>query len=135
MRRSLSAAALGTLLVTAACGGGSGDTKADSGSGAGASKPGATVDMTFTLFKQTDVTLKAGETLTFVNQNPITHIIVQGDWMAGADGLRTSEKDDGTYKLDVSKKGDKVEHTFDKAGTFKFFCTIHKGMSGAVTVT
>ncbi len=134
MRRSLAAAAIGTLLLTAACGG-SGDTKADSGSGAGATKPGATVDMAFTLFKQTDVTLKAGETLTFINQNPITHIIVQGDWMAGADGLRTSEKDDGTYKLDVSKKGDKVEHTFDKAGTFKFFCTIHKGMSGTVTVT
>ena len=135
MRRSFAAAAIGTLLLTSACGGGGGGDKKADGAGSGASKAGATVDMAFTLFKQTDVTLKAGETLTFVNQNPITHIIVQGDWMAGADGLRTSEKDDGTFKLDVSKKGDKVEHTYDKAGTFKFFCTIHKGMSGTVTVT
>ena len=132
MRRLATALALGSVLLATACGGD--DAPAETGKG-GATKPGATVPMVFTEFKPTDFTIKAGETLTFENENAITHVIVGGTWKADGNGLRTEEKDDGTYKLNVSKKGDKVEHTFTTAGTFQFFCTIHKGMNGTVTVT
>jgi plastocyanin len=37
--------------------------------------------------------------------------------------------------LKLSKKGQQVSHTYDKAGTFTYFCTIHKGMNGSVTVS
>ena len=30
--------------------------------------------------------------------------------------------------------GDKFEHKFDKAGTFKYVCTVHPGMEGEVVV-
>jgi plastocyanin len=132
MRRVMTAIAIGTVLLGSACGGSS---KTDT-STSGAKKPGATVPMVFTEFKPTDFTIKTGQTLTFENENPITHIIVEGSWkVAGSDGLRTSEMDDGTFKLTVNKKGDKVEHTFDKPGTYQFFCTIHKGMNGTVVVS
>ena len=133
MRRTATGLALASLLLASACGGG-GDNKAD-GASTTADKPGATVPMVFTEFKPTDFTIKAGQTLTFENENPITHVIVEGSWKVDGNGLRTEEKDDGTFNLKVSKKGDKVEHTFDKAGTYQFFCTIHKGMNGTVTVS
>ncbi len=129
MLRSFAAAAIGTVLLTTACGG------SEATPSAAAPASGTTVDMVFTEFKQTDVTIKAGETLTFVNANPIEHVIVQGPWKAGSDELRTTETDDGTFRLEVAKKGERVEHTFAQAGTFQFFCTIHKGMNGTVTVT
>ena len=136
MRRLATTVALTSLLLASACGGS--DDKADTPSGGGstgASKAGATVPMVLTEFKPTDFTIKAGETLTFENENNITHVIVGGSWKADANGLRTEEKDDKSYDLKVSKKGDKVEHTFDKPGTYQFFCTIHKGMNGTVTVS
>jgi plastocyanin len=132
MRRAMTALAIGTLMLGSACGGG-GSTK-DAGS-SGANKPGATVPMVFTEFKPTDFAIKAGQTLTFENENPIKHVIVEGAWKAGSDGLRTEGKDDGTFSLTVNKKGDKVEHTFDKPGTYQFFCTIHFGMNGTVVVS
>lgn len=135
MRRTAALALVlvtGALLVT----GCSSDDDSAGAMAKGASAPaGAEVHMTFTLFKEKDVTIKAGESLTFVNDNPIEHVIVQGPWEAGSDGLRTSEKDDGTFRLTVKDKGDTASQAFPTAGKYQFFCTIHKGMNGAVTVT
>lgn len=111
------------------CGGSSSPT-----SSGVATPPGAEVHLAFTLFTERDVAIKAGESLTFVNDNPIEHLIVQGPWKAGSDGLRTSESDDGTFRLTLKDKGDTASQAFPTAGTFPFFCTIHKGMSGTVTV-
>jgi plastocyanin len=140
MRRTASLTAIGTLLLATACGGSSDGNssdgnKASSDGGAASSRPGATVDMVFTEFVQSQVAIDAGQTVTFVNRNPITHTIVEGTYTVNAaDGLRTEENDDGAFELMVSKEGESVAHTFTKAGTFQFFCTIHKGMNGTVTV-
>jgi plastocyanin len=92
--------------------------------------------MTFTLFGESDVSIKAGQAVTFVNDNPIEHVIVQGPWKADAGtGLRTAETDDGTFSLTVKDKNDVASHVFPKAGVFQFFCTIHKGMNGTVRVS
>ncbi|MCU1594302.1 MAG: hypothetical protein JWO12_1694 [Frankiales bacterium] len=134
MRRTALVLSIGTLVLASACGGSSG-TKAD-GAATKAAKPGATVEMDFSLFAKKDFAIKAGQTLTFVNNNPITHQIVEGAWKAGSDGLRTSEMDDGAFNLKIDpKKGFTAEHTFEKAGTFQFFCTIHKAMNATVTVS
>ena len=132
MHRSAVAAAIGTLLLASACGGAS-----DSNKTTGSSKPGATVHMVFTEFKPADYSIKVGQALTFANDDPITHSIVEGSWTADkGTGLRTSEQDDGTFKLSIDpRKGFTAEHVFDKAGTFQFFCTIHKGMNATVTVS
>ena len=134
MRRTALVLSIGTLVLASACGGSSG-SKSDGGSKA-AAKPGATVAMDFSLFAKKDFAIKAGQTLTFVNNNPITHQIVEGAWKADSEGLRTSESDDGAFKLDIEpKKGFTAEHTFTKPGTFQFFCTIHKAMNATVVVS
>jgi plastocyanin len=132
MRRTAVALAIGTLVLASACGGSSG-TKKSTGT---AAKPGATVSIDFSLFAKKDFAIKTGQALTFVNNNPITHEIVEGPWKADSQGQRTSEMNDGTFDLKIdAKKGFTAEHVFDKAGTFQFFCTIHKGMNATVTVS
>lgn len=124
---ALSAAA---ALVLSACS----SDEPEAAPSAGAPAGGTVVMMPLTQFSPTSVTVKAGETLTWENSNDIGHTIVQGTYAVDGNGQRTSETDDGTYRLDVAKKGDRVSHTFSTAGTFQFFCTIHKAMNGTVTV-
>jgi len=133
VRRTAAAAALGTLLLTAACGGSSGSGKAAT---AAPAKPGAAVAIPLLSFTPDKVTIHPGQTVTWTNGNDITHVLVQGSYQVDpGSGLRTSEKDDRTFSLKVAHKGDVVTHTYPVAGTFTYFCSIHKGMNATVTVT
>jgi len=54
-------------------------------------------------------------------------------------GRHTVEADNGSFKSDVLKQGDKFEHKFDKAGTFAYHCEFHgekggKDMAGSIVV-
>ncbi|MDP3710913.1 MAG: plastocyanin/azurin family copper-binding protein [Mycobacteriales bacterium] len=129
-RTALAAAGLGLLALTA-CGGGE-STSASSDEPTTASGP--VVKMPLTQFDPAKISIKTGDTLTWENSNDIGHTLVQGTYEVDAAGQRTSEKDDGTFTLDVKKKGDKVTHTYATAGTFDYYCTIHKAMNGTVTV-
>ena len=129
---ALLAALGGTLALTAACGGGGSSTPSTPGAPAAA---GTTVKIPLLSFDPVAVTVKTGQTVTWVNGNDINHVLVEGTYKVGADGLRTSETDDGAFKLPVAKKGDTVHFTYAKAGTFTYYCTIHKGMNATVTVT
>jgi plastocyanin len=60
------------------------------------------------------------------------------EWVNEA-GRHTVEADDGSFKSDVLKQGDKFEHKFDKAGTFAYHCEFHgekggKDMAGKIIV-
>jgi plastocyanin len=60
------------------------------------------------------------------------------EWVNEA-GRHTVEADDGSFKSDVLKAGDKFEHKFDKAGTFAYHCEFHgekggKDMAGKIIV-
>jgi plastocyanin len=60
------------------------------------------------------------------------------EWVNEA-GRHTVEADDGSFKSDVLKQGDKFEHTFDKAGSFAYHCEFHgekggKDMAGKIVV-
>ncbi len=134
-RPLVTAVALGALALTAACGGNSSPAGTSSPAGAGAAAPGATVKIPLLSFDPANVMVKVGQTVTWVNGNNIDHILVEGTYQTGSDGLRSSETNDGAFKLSVAKKGDTVRHTYDKAGTFPYYCTIHKGMNATVTVS
>jgi len=132
VRSSVAAAAvLSVLLTTAACGG-------SSSSGARStsrSTADASVNTALLAFDPKEVRIKAGQTVSWVGGDNITHVLVEGTYDVGADGLRTKETDDKAFSLRLTKKGQQVTHTYDKAGTFTYFCTIHKGMNGTVTVS
>jgi plastocyanin len=121
--------AAGVLLLSA-CGSG------DKQSGAAAtSTKGVRVDTGLLAFSPETVKVKAGQTVTWVGGDNITHVLVEGTYVVGADGLRSKEKDDGAFQLRLTRKGQQVSHTYTTPGTFTYFCSIHRGMNGTVVVS
>ena len=131
--RLLLVAAASSLLLSTACasssGGGAGDADA------GASADGVPVSTALLAFDPKEVRVTKGQAVTWVGGDNITHVLVEGEYKVGSDGLRTEETDDKAFNLRLTKKDQKVSHTYDKPGTFTYFCTIHKGMNGTVVVS
>jgi plastocyanin len=73
----------------------------------------------FTFTPQT-TTVKAGETVTFVNHDDIPHSVVGKG---------------GAFRSKALDTNDTFTFTFDKAGEFAFFCGLHPHMTGKVVVT
>lgn len=65
------------------------------------------------------VEIKAGETITWVNDDSAVH---------------TATSNDGTFDSDVLRRGQTFSFTFDKAGEYPYFCAIHPNMIGTVVV-
>jgi plastocyanin len=130
-RALITTAVLSLLLTTVACGGSS----SKGSSAAPAANTDASVNTALLAFDPKEVRISSGQTVAWVGGDNITHVLVEGTYEVGADGLRTKETDDKAFSLKLSKKGQQVTHTYDKAGTFTYFCSIHKGMNGTVTVS
>jgi plastocyanin len=133
-RSLLAAGFLSTLLLTAACGSSS-SAGSTAGSGTTATADGATVDTGLLAFSPEKISIKKGQTVTWVGGDNITHVLVEGTYAVGADKLRTSQTDDKAFHLNLTKKGQKVSHTYTTAGTFTYYCSIHHGMNGTVVVS
>jgi plastocyanin len=98
-------------------GGASTEQPSDSGGGGGG---GGNVTMKGIAFNPAEITIKAGDTVTWTNDDSVGHDVTADAFKSGAAGGI------GT--------GDTFEHTFDKAGTFDYVCTVHPGMEGTVKV-
>jgi plastocyanin len=122
-------------LGLAACGGdddsgggtgsSSSDQPADTGGGAAAGRS-ASVSMENIQFSPKDVSIKAGGTVTFTNDESIPHDVHKesgpgGDFASGSDG---GMQQGDTFKLKLAKPG-----------TYKYVCHVHApGMAGTITV-
>ena len=71
-------------------------------------------------FSPNPVEVKAGETVTWVNDDS---------------GRHTVTSKDGVFESEVTGKGQSFSHTFDKAGEYQYFCEPHPAMVGTVVVT
>lgn len=120
------------LLALTACGSSSGEAESTEGS---TSTEGVSVDTGLLAFDPKTVTVTKGQSVTWVGGDNIRHVLVQGAYEVGADGLRTKETDDKAFNLALDRKGQRVSHTYSTSGTFTYFCTIHKGMNGTVVVS
>ena len=91
--------------------------------------PARTFCMTSTTFTPTTRTVTVGSTVTWTNDSGVTHDVVWDDATAKA----AAAAGDGSGDMGQFASG---SHTraFATAGTYKFHCTIHFGMSGALTV-
>ncbi len=72
----------------------------------------------------TELTISAGESVRFVNDDQQNHTVT-----AGSPGDPNTDGFD--EDLDIN---DSVEIAFDEPGTYAFFCEIHPSMVGEVTV-
>jgi plastocyanin len=120
-------------LGLAACGGdddsgdGSGGGGSSTGESGGSSSGGGTsVSMKDIQFSPNDLTVKAGQTVTFTNDESVPHDVHKesgpgGDFASGPDG--------------GMQQGDTFKLKLDKPGTYKYVCHVHApGMSGTITV-
>jgi plastocyanin len=124
-------ACLALGLVAAGCGGDD-DDDGGGGGGAGSEQPagggggGTQVSMENIQFNPKDLTVKAGETITFTNNEAVAH-----------DVHKTSGpgKDFASGPSGGMEQGDTFELTLDKPGKYDYVCDVHApGMAGTITV-
>jgi plastocyanin len=64
------------------------------------------------------LTVKAGTTVTWTNQDDIPHTVVST----------------GHYRSKPLETGDKFSFVFTTPGTYEYFCSLHPHMTGTITV-
>jgi len=114
---SITAVALAIAIVCSA------RTRPTSGTSSAAPVANATVKISNFQFTPKVLTVAPGTTVEWVNEA----------------GRHTVEADNGSFKSDVLKQGDKFAHKFDKAGTYAYHCEFHgekggKDMAGKIVV-
>src|SRR5713101_2497030 len=72
----------------------------------------------FTFYPQR-ITVKAGTTVTWINEDDVPHTIVSSSKVFKSKALDTA---------------DKFSFTFTTPGTYDYFCSVHPHMTGAVVV-
>jgi len=122
MKRGLIWAAL-TVVGAASTGfqGCSKDSSNPYGSSSGSSSPPPpnTVIMMNIAFNPGTLTVSTGTTVTWQNNDGVTH---------------TSTSDTGVWDAGNIAPGASKNVTFSNAGTFKYDCSIHAGMTGTIVV-
>jgi cytochrome c peroxidase len=83
-----------------------------------------TVNQAGQAFSETDLTLKVGDHVKFLNSDSVNHNIL----------IQSGDDDDDAKDLGVQPPGSSVDALFDKAGKFKVRCHIHPSMKLNVEV-
>ena len=134
---ALLVACLALGLVVAGCGGDDDDDGGGNGGGAaeeqqpaetageGGGTGAAEVSMRDIQFEPSNLSVKRGDTVTWINRESVPH-----DVDGGGEGVQFSSGPEGGMN-----DGDRFEFTFEKAGTYDYVCRVHApGMAGTVTV-
>ena len=125
MRRILLALGATLALVAAGCGGGDdnggGSTATSAPASSSASGGEVEIKMQNIQFAPKDTTVKVGQKVKWVNEDSVDHNVTAN---SGAD-----------FKSDNFGKGKSFEFTPNKAGTIKYVCTLHPGMTATLTVS
>lgn len=66
------------------------------------------------------ITITQGQSIRFVNSDDVGHTV-------------TAE--DGSFDSKMLDKNKSWTHKFDKAGTYKYYCTVHPSMHGSINVS
>ena len=85
-----------------------------------AASGGVAITMKNIAFAPTSVTVKAGQTVTWTNEDDVAHNVIAD---SGA-----------SFKSDLLNKGGTFTFTPKKAGTIEYECTIHPGMKATLNV-
>jgi plastocyanin len=129
MTRILLALCAVVALAAAGCGSsnssstssGSSSSASTSTAAASSSGGGVTIKMQNIAFDPKAVTVKVGQKVTWTNEDTVDHNV-------------TSQSGE-TIKSDNFGKGGTFSFTPKKAGTIKYVCTIHPGMTATLTVS
>jgi plastocyanin len=106
-------------LVVALLGGGTQATSADTPSPAPSASPAAVVRMKNFAFVPQTVTIHAGQSVQWVNDDNVSH---------------SATADDRSWNSGELDQGQSWTYTFSAAGTYKYYCDDHEFMKGTVVV-
>lgn len=70
------------------------------------------------------IEIETGTTITWTNQSSEVHTVT-----SGSPGSPDGEFDSGNMSA-----GQEFSHTFEEAGSFDYYCALHPGMTGTITV-
>jgi len=79
-------------------------------------------------FVPTEISVPAGTTVTWTNDDSTIHTVVEGSPSGGSG-------ETPAFDSSIIAPGATWEHTFDTAGEFDYYCSLHPFMTGKVTVT
>jgi amicyanin len=83
----------------------------------------ASVTMRNSTFQPAEITVSAGTTVTWTNEDAVPHTVTSG----------TRDNPTGSFDASVASGGT-FSFTFEDPGTYEYHCTIHPGMDGVVIV-
>jgi len=78
-----------------------------------------TVSIENMLYNPGSLTVKAGTTVSWTNNDNVDHTVTAND---------------GSFDSGAIKMGSKYSHTFSTTGTFAYHCTFHANMKASVVV-
>lgn len=149
IRTKMAVGAVSTLMLFGACGG-SGDRTSEvdtasstspqsspSEDSAPATSGGSEVTLQTFRFEPGEIEIEVGETVTWTNNDDILHTVTSGKGQKqGVPGVSENKdaQPDGLFDQQMDGVGATFEFTFEKSGTFNYFCSIHPGMTGKVIV-
>lgn len=103
----------------------SGCNEDDYSTSGGTANPGTNeIFMKNTAFTPASKTISVGTTLTWKNQDSFAHTVTSG----------TPGSPSGLFDSGNLGSGGTFSYTFNSAGSFKYFCSIHPSMTGTITV-
>jgi plastocyanin len=91
---------------------------------AGSSNPSASE-----FYVPAEISVSAGSTVTWTNDDSTIHTVVEGGPQGGGAGATPA------FDSSIIAPGATWENTFDTAGEFDYYCNLHPFMTGKVTVT
>jgi plastocyanin len=99
-------------------------------------EPGAS-DLADKAFNPSIVNIKVGDTVAWTNRDSVIHTVVEGSpsLTSPQSTIRPEASTTSTeFKSGFLSQGMTFKHTFDKPGTFNYYCSIHPTMIGKVVV-
>jgi plastocyanin len=113
------------LIVVAACGGPTASTRPEASTNPNPTGDSVEVHATGFLFAPDEVTITAGDSITWINDDKILHTITAG----------TPETPDDSFDRELDGQGTSTSLRFDDPGEYAYFCSRHPHMRGVVRVT
>lgn len=132
--RRISLAVVACALALSGC-------ASDPPGGAAASAESKTTHVTIEAiaFDPAELEVHVGDTVTWTNEDEsVKHTVTSGKpGDRGVPGLDNAKPDkpDGVFDGTVATAGDTFEFTFERAGTYDYFCRVHPVMTATIIVS